>query len=59
VTYEVQIWSSMFFMALAKGVPQEIAANSRLERHLDHFCSILVLDLDARACVESQRLRRL
>jgi tRNA(fMet)-specific endonuclease VapC len=49
----------MAYMARAKTVAQEIAAYSRLKRHLDDFRTIVVLDFDERAGVEYQRLRRL
>jgi tRNA(fMet)-specific endonuclease VapC len=58
VTYEEQTRGWMAYMARAKTIAQEIAAYSRLKRHLDDFRTILVLDFDERAGVEYQRLRR-
>jgi tRNA(fMet)-specific endonuclease VapC len=58
VTYEEQTRGWMAVKASAKTVAQEIAAYSRLKRHLDDFRAIRVLDFDARAGVEYQRLRQ-
>ena len=58
VTYEEQTRGWMAYMAGAKSVSQEVAAYSRLKRHLDDFRTIVVLDFDERAGVEYQRLRR-
>jgi tRNA(fMet)-specific endonuclease VapC len=58
VTYEEQTRGWMAVKASAKTVAQEIAAYSRLKRHLDDYRAILVLDFDERAAVEYQRLRK-
>jgi tRNA(fMet)-specific endonuclease VapC len=58
VTYEEQSRGWMAYMARAQTVAQEIAAYSRLKRHLEDFCMIDILDFDERAGVEYQRLRR-
>ena len=58
VNYEEQTRGWMAVKASAKTVAREIAAYSRLKRHLDDFRAILVLDFDERAGVEYQRLRQ-
>jgi tRNA(fMet)-specific endonuclease VapC len=58
VTYEEQTRGWMAYMARAKTVAQEIAAYSRLKRHLDDFRTIVVLEFDERAGVEYKHLRR-
>jgi tRNA(fMet)-specific endonuclease VapC len=59
VTYEEQTRGWIAVKASAKTVVQEIAAYSRLKRHLDDFREVPVLDFDSRAGVEYQRLRQL
>ena len=59
VTYEEQTRGWMAYKARSKSISQEIAAYAKLRKHLDDYRSLVVLDFDARAAAEFQRLRSL
>ena len=59
VTYEEQTRGWLAYHARAKTIPHEVAAYSRLMRHLENYRSITVLEFDDVAATEYQRLYRL
>jgi tRNA(fMet)-specific endonuclease VapC len=59
VTYEEQTRGWMKYKARAKNITQEIEAYSRLKKHVDNYRTLTILDFDAPAAAEFQRLRQL
>jgi tRNA(fMet)-specific endonuclease VapC len=59
VTYEEQTRGWLAYKARARNVLQEIDAYAKLKTHLETYRTITVLDFDAQAAAELQRLRRL
>lgn len=59
VTYEEQTLGWMKYKAKARTIRQEVEAYDRLGKHLDNYRSLVVLDFDAAAADEFQRLRGL
>jgi tRNA(fMet)-specific endonuclease VapC len=57
ISYEEQIRGWMTYLARAKSLEQEVEAYRRLQRHLDNYRQIPVLDFDDRAALEFQSLR--
>jgi len=58
VTYEEQTRGWLAYKARAKDITQEIEAYNRLKKHLDNYRTLTVLEFDAPAAAEFQRLRR-
>ena len=59
ITYEEQSRGWLAFVAGARTMAAQVEAYRRLRRHLDLYRNTRVLDFDAAAATESQRLRRL
>jgi tRNA(fMet)-specific endonuclease VapC len=59
ITHEEQTRGWLNYKARAKDISQEIDAYRRLKKHLDAYRSLIVLDFDAPAGEEFQRLRRM
>jgi tRNA(fMet)-specific endonuclease VapC len=59
VTYEEQTRGWLAQIARARNSSQEVAAYRRLNRNLDDFRTIRVLDFGEEAAAELQRLRRM
>ncbi len=59
VTYEEQMRGWLGEISGAKNLSKEIEASRRLNRNLDDFRTIRVLDFDEPAAAELQRLRRM
>ncbi len=57
VSYEEQVRGWMAYIARAKSIAQEVEAYQRLQRHLDNYRQIPVVDFDEPAAAEFQRLR--
>ncbi|NIL97709.1 MAG: PIN domain-containing protein [Planctomycetales bacterium] len=58
ISYEESLRGWMAYIARAKTVEQQIQAYQRLHRHLDNYRQIPLLDFDADAGKELQRLRQ-
>jgi tRNA(fMet)-specific endonuclease VapC len=58
VSYEEQMRGWLAFKASAKTISQEIAAYTKLRKHIEDYRTITVLDFDEAAALELQRLRR-
>lgn len=56
ISFEEQTRGWLTFLARARTLDQQIEAYRRLKRHLDDYRSIEVLEFDARAAAEYQRL---
>ena len=59
ITFEEQMRGWMAYLARARTLTQQVEAYRRLKRHLDNYRTIPVLEFDAQAAAEFQRLRRL
>lgn len=59
ITFEEQMRGWMSFLAKARSLTQQVAAYGRLKGVLDRYTKITVLDFDARAAAEFERLQRL
>jgi tRNA(fMet)-specific endonuclease VapC len=59
ITFEEQTRGWLAFQARARTLAQQVAAYRKLKRHLDVYLKIPVLEFDAEAAEEFQRLRRL
>jgi tRNA(fMet)-specific endonuclease VapC len=57
ITYEEQTRGWFALLARAKTITAQISVYRRLNRHLDNYRALLVLDFDDRAAVEFQRLK--
>jgi tRNA(fMet)-specific endonuclease VapC len=57
ITYEEQTRGWFALLARAKTITAQISIYRRLNRHLDNYRALLVLDFDDRAAVEFQRLK--
>ncbi len=58
ICYEEQMRGSMAYLAKARSVDRQLEAYRRLRIHLDNYRSIPILDFDAKAAQEFQRLRK-
>ena len=58
VTYEEQCRGWLAFIASASSSPQQIDAYQRLSRHLRLYLQLIVLEFDAAAVGQYQRLRK-
>ncbi len=59
ITYEEQTRGWFKYMGRAKNISQEIDAYSRLKKHVDNYRSLIVVNFDALAADEFQRLRKM
>lgn len=59
ITYEEQTRGWMAHAARARTTIQQVSAYRKLKRHLDLYCQAQVLEFDASAAVEFERLQRL
>jgi tRNA(fMet)-specific endonuclease VapC len=58
VNFEEQTRGWLAYLARARTLTQQVEAYRRLKRQLDNYRTILVLEFDARAAAEFQRLRK-
>lgn len=58
VSYEEQTRGWLSCMAKARSKESEVAAYSQLKKHLENYCAIPLIDFDARAATEFQRLKK-
>ena len=58
ISYEESMRGWMAYIARAKTIEQQVQAYQRLHRHLDNYRQIPLLDFDAHAGQEFQRLRQ-
>ena len=58
VTYEEQMRGWLAWIAQAKAMELQVAGYQRLRQHIERFRVIPVVDFDARAAVEFERLRK-
>lgn len=58
VSYEEQTRGWLSYMAKARSTETQLAAYSQLKMHLENYCAIPLLDFDARAAREFQRLKK-
>jgi tRNA(fMet)-specific endonuclease VapC len=59
ITFEEQTRGWLAFQAKARSMEQQVNAYRKLKRHLDTYLGIRVLEFDAEAAAEFQRLQRL
>ncbi len=59
INFEEQMRGWLTYLARARTVNLQVEAYRRLKRHLDNYRTILVLEFDAQAAAEFQRLRKL
>ncbi len=59
ITFEEQTRGWLAFQARARTLEQQVNAYRKLKRHLNIYLGIEVLDFDAEAAAEFQRLQRL
>jgi tRNA(fMet)-specific endonuclease VapC len=59
ITFEEQTRGWLAFQARARTIEQQVNAYRKLKRHLDTYLEIRVLEFDAEAATEFQRLQRL
>ena len=59
ITFEEQTRGWLAFQARARTLEQQVNAYRKLKRHLDTYLEIRVLEFDADAAAEFQRLQRL
>lgn len=59
ITFEEQTRGWLAFQAKARTIEQQVNAYRKLKRHLDTYLGIQVLEFDAEAAAEFQRLQRL
>jgi len=59
ITFEEQTRGWLAFQAKARTIDQQVNAYRKLKRHLDTYLGIRVLEFDAEAAAEFQRLQRL
>ena len=58
VTYEEQMRGWLAWIAQAKSMEMQVAGYARLRRHVDRFRIIPVVDFDAAAALQFERLRK-
>ena len=58
INFEEQMRGWLAYLARARTLTQQVEAYRRLKRHLDNYRTIPVLEFDARAAAEFQRLRK-
>jgi tRNA(fMet)-specific endonuclease VapC len=57
ISFEEQTRGWLTVLAQARSLAQQVEAYRRLNRQLDNFCRMIVLEFDERAAAEFQRLR--
>jgi tRNA(fMet)-specific endonuclease VapC len=57
ISFEEQTRGWTAYVAKARSVAHQVEAYARLKRHLQSYCSIPVIEFDAKAATEFQRLR--
>lgn len=56
ISYEEQTRGWLAVLARARSIERQIEAYARLQRHLEEYCNRPILDFDAAAAAEYQRL---
>lgn len=58
ISYEEQTRGWLSYMAKARSVKAQVEGYSQLQKHLENYCAIPVLDFSERSAQEFQRLKK-